>query len=551
MLSRCMYSLHGFEPLIRPDSGQVCQWLMVSSYWMPGSAQAQAASAILRKRDLASTSSMTSPVIRARRPNLPPGSTAFMNSSFTRTELLAFWYWTDVMSSPPRSMSKPASRRARIFSSSFTLVSMKSSMSGWSTSRMTILAARRVAPPDLMVPAEASAPRMKETGPEALPPEESSSLEERIRERFRPAPEPPLKIMPSSLYQSRIDSMESSTARMKQARDLLRLGRADVEPHRRVEAEDLVQEGVRQLVLEDLGVGGRGEVAVVLAGLAVGLHDPVDELLEAGLALRGADSAAEVLAGDDVDRVHRPEVGELDATLLEVDRAVAPVGHDDVTALPGHLVVRMHAGGGVDALDTQPLGRPWIPWRGNLVPGRSPSLSLPPPIYGQKRPEVPDVLPVARCLSDATGTAERTPGRSGCRRAATAGPAGRPVSRRRWRARGPRGSRRPRTRRLLCGGPLLAQFRDGGLEVLERVERPVDGREAQVRDEVELLQRAEYGQPHVVGGQLGAAGGAHRLLDPLAELGEGVLGDRPPLARLAHAGDDLGAAEGFGHARCA
>ncbi len=68
-----------------------------------------------------------------------------------------------------------------------------------------------------MVPAEASAPRMKETGPEALPPEESSSLEERIRERFRPAPEPPLKIMPSSLYQSRIDSMESSTDRMKQA----------------------------------------------------------------------------------------------------------------------------------------------------------------------------------------------------------------------------------------------------------------------------------------------------------------------------------------------
>ncbi|MFF3417992.1 hypothetical protein ACFYW9_25295 [Streptomyces sp. NPDC002698] len=33
---------------------------------------------------------------------------------------------------------------------------------------------------------------------------------------------------------------------------------------------------------------------------------------------------AEVLDGDDVDRAHRPEAGELDA---------APVGHDDVTAL--------------------------------------------------------------------------------------------------------------------------------------------------------------------------------------------------------------------------
>jgi hypothetical protein len=34
-------------------------------------------------------------------------------------------------------------------------------------SRTTILAARRVLPPDLIVPAEASAPRMKLTGPDA------------------------------------------------------------------------------------------------------------------------------------------------------------------------------------------------------------------------------------------------------------------------------------------------------------------------------------------------------------------------------------------------
>src|SRR5690606_21025616 len=78
-------------------------------------------------------------------------------------------------------------------------------------------AARRVAPPDLMVPALASAPRMKLTGPEAVPPDESSSFEARMRDRFTPAPEPPWKIRPSSLYQSRIDSIESSTERMKQA----------------------------------------------------------------------------------------------------------------------------------------------------------------------------------------------------------------------------------------------------------------------------------------------------------------------------------------------
>src|SRR3954452_19924337 len=90
-------------------------------------------------------------------------------------------------------------------------------MSGWSTSSTTILAARRVAPPDLMVPAEASAPRMKLTGPEAVPPLDKSSLDERMRERLMPAPEPPLKIRPSSLYQLRIESIVSSTDRMKHA----------------------------------------------------------------------------------------------------------------------------------------------------------------------------------------------------------------------------------------------------------------------------------------------------------------------------------------------
>src|SRR3954463_13805912 len=216
LLSRLMYSEHGLDALMRPVSGLVCQSLMVSSYWIPGSAHSQAACVTLSNSVLASTVSMTEPSMRARRPNGAPSSTARMNSSETRTELLAFWYWTLVMSLPPRSMSYPASRSARILSSSRAFVSMNSSMSGWSMSRTTILAARRVAPPDLIVPADASAPRMKLTGPEAVPPEDSSSLEDRIRERLRPAPEPPLKIRPSSLYQLRMDSMVSSTARMKQ-----------------------------------------------------------------------------------------------------------------------------------------------------------------------------------------------------------------------------------------------------------------------------------------------------------------------------------------------
>src|SRR5215210_4583706 len=217
LLSRLMYSEHGLDALIRPVSGLVCQSLIVSSYWMPGSAHSHAAWVTLRNSVFASTVSSTEPSMRARRPNSASSSTARMNSSETRTELLAFWYWTLVMSLPPRSMSYPASRRARILFSSRALVSMNSSMSGWSMSRTTIFAARRVAPPDLMVPADASAPRMKETGPDAVPPEESSSLEERMRERLRPAPEPPLKMKPSSLYQFRMESIESSTDRMKQA----------------------------------------------------------------------------------------------------------------------------------------------------------------------------------------------------------------------------------------------------------------------------------------------------------------------------------------------
>src|ERR671917_619671 len=187
-LSRCRYSEHGLDAVMRPDSGEVCQSLIVSSYCRPGSAHSQAASAISRNSDLASTVSMISPVVRERSPNSAPDCTARMNSSETRTELLAFWYCTDVMSDPPRSMSNPASRSTRILRSSSRLV-----------------------------PAEASAPRMNDTGPEAVPPEDSSSFDERMRERFSPAPEPPLKISPSSRYQLRIDSIVSSTARMKHA----------------------------------------------------------------------------------------------------------------------------------------------------------------------------------------------------------------------------------------------------------------------------------------------------------------------------------------------
>ena len=94
---------------------------------------------------------------------------------------------------------------------------MKLSTSGWSALRMTILAARRVVPPDLITPAKASKPFMKETGPLAVPPPASCSWEERMAERLEPVPLPPLKSIPSLLARLRMDSMESSTLWIKHA----------------------------------------------------------------------------------------------------------------------------------------------------------------------------------------------------------------------------------------------------------------------------------------------------------------------------------------------
>src|ERR1019366_4385604 len=106
---------------------------------------------------------------------------------------------------------------AQAFFSSSTLHLMKSTMSGWSALSTTILAARRVLPPDLMTPPLAWGPFMNDNGPDGVPPDESFSRQERSADRFTPAPEPPLKIMPSLRYQLRIESMLSSTLRMKHA----------------------------------------------------------------------------------------------------------------------------------------------------------------------------------------------------------------------------------------------------------------------------------------------------------------------------------------------
>src|SRR4026208_1026849 len=129
-------------------------------------------------------------------------------------------------------------------------------MSGWSTSRTTIFAARRVLPPDLIVPAEASAPRMKLTGPLAVPPPASGAppppdppppsrcppAGERLPARADPAQvdpraraaleDRPLLDVPVEDRAHRVVDREDEA----RAALLRRVGHAHVEPHRRVES---------------------------------------------------------------------------------------------------------------------------------------------------------------------------------------------------------------------------------------------------------------------------------------------------------------------------
>src|SRR5579862_1529485 len=88
--SRNMYSLHGFDALIRAVFLLVCQRLMVESYCMPGSPHCHVASAILciSSRAVYSFTGCLSFTVRVQ--NVPFDSTARINSSVTRTELFAF-----------------------------------------------------------------------------------------------------------------------------------------------------------------------------------------------------------------------------------------------------------------------------------------------------------------------------------------------------------------------------------------------------------------------------------------------------------------------------
>ena len=96
---------------------------------------------------------------------------------------------------------------------------------------------------------------------------------------------------------------------------------------------------VFELVGEDVTVGLTREVAALQARARDRVDHAVDHLLDAPLADRRAELAAEVLGRYDVRRGLRPELGYLDALLLEDVAAFA--GDCRITKLPFELVVRM------------------------------------------------------------------------------------------------------------------------------------------------------------------------------------------------------------------
>src|ERR1700722_5823761 len=92
-----------------------------------------------------------------------------------------------------------------------------------------------------------------------------------------------------------------------------------------------------------------------------------------------------------------------------------------------------------------------------------------------------------------------------------------------------------------------AQFRDCLLEVVERLEAPVNAGKSEVRDLVEIAERSEDRQPDLVRRHLGEAPRPDRLLHPLGEYREVVFVHRSTLARPLHTADDLVPGERLGH----
>src|SRR5271170_3201139 len=109
--------------------------------------------------------------------------------------------------------------------------------------------------------------------------------------------------------------------------------------------------------MKERGVLGGSEVAVVGTPVADRFGDPGDESADTALALRSAQLAVKILAGDNVGRGHRPVDRHLDVFLLE-DGFAGRVGDRGGAALPLDFVVWRDAGPGKDAVEAEAFGCP-------------------------------------------------------------------------------------------------------------------------------------------------------------------------------------------------
>ena len=105
------------------------------------------------------------------------------------------------------------------------------------------------------------------------------------------------------------------------ALDAVLVEQADIEPDRRIERGVLMNAEPRQVAVEILGVGGRGEIAVLQAPIGDGAADAVDKLPHAPLPLRRAVFAVKIFIDYDVRCQLAPKYRNLAVFLFEKNLA--------------------------------------------------------------------------------------------------------------------------------------------------------------------------------------------------------------------------------------
>lgn len=95
---------------------------------------------------------------------------------------------------------------------------------------------------------------------------------------------------------------------------------------------------------------------------------------------------------------------------------------------------------------------------------------------------------------------------------------------------------------------MSSQCGDLTFKVFSGTESAVHRGEAQVRDLVQIAERAQDGQAHLIAGNLRGPGGPHGILDLLGKQIQCIVIDIAALTGPAHALDDLVAAKWLGDA---